>query len=48
MAALVTTLGKCEPHYIRTVKPNDAKRAGMFDTERVSHQVRYLGLLGCA
>ena len=45
MSELVMTLTKCQPRYIRTIKPNDDKRAGAFDTERVSHQVRYLGLL---
>ena len=45
MADLVAALTKCTPHYIRTIKPNDDKRAGLFDTERVTHQVRYLGLL---
>ena len=45
MGALVSTLQRCEPHYIRTIKPNDAKRSGVFDLPRVQHQVRYLGLL---
>ena len=45
MGDLVATLTKCTPHYIRTIKPNDEKRAGLFDEDRVRHQVRYLGLL---
>ena len=45
MGALVATLQRCEPHYIRTIKPNDQKRSGVFDMPRVQHQVRYLGLL---
>lgn len=45
MTDLVTTLQKCAPHYIRTVKPNDEKKAGVFDAPRMAHQVRYLGLL---
>ena len=45
MADLVTALAKASPHYIRCIKPNDEKKAGAFDVERVTHQVRYLGLL---
>lgn len=45
MAALVDTISACEPHYIRCIKPNDDKAAGKFVTERVAHQVRYLGLV---
>jgi len=42
---LVDALTKCNPHYIRTIKPNETKRPGDFDVERCTHQVRYLGLL---
>lgn len=42
---LVTTLMACQPHYIRCMKPNENKRANDFDSERMLHQVRYLGLL---
>jgi len=35
----------CEPHYIRCIKSNDRKQAGLLDAERVRDQVRYLGLL---
>ena len=45
MVDLVAALGKCAPHYIRTIKPNDEKAAGVFDRARIAHQVRYLGLL---
>ncbi|KAL1499600.1 hypothetical protein AB1Y20_011799 [Prymnesium parvum] len=45
MADLLGTLSLCQPHYIRTIKPNDEKLAGAFDDARVAHQVRYLGLL---
>jgi len=34
-----------EPSYIRCIKPNDNKRSHNFDTERVGHQVKYLGLM---
>jgi len=43
MQALINDLEKCEPHYIRTIKPNDQKRSGMYDVDLVTHQVRYLG-----
>mmetsp|Transcript_3502 Transcript_3502/g.4001 ORF Transcript_3502/g.4001 Transcript_3502/m.4001 type:complete len:1011 (-) Transcript_3502:100-3132(-) len=45
MKELIENLSKCEPHYIRCIKPNDKKRPGDFNDERVAHQVRYLGLL---
>ncbi len=45
MLALIKTLMQCEPHYIRCIKPNDDKRAGRYDSARVSHQAQYLGLL---
>lgn len=34
-----------EPSYIRCIKPNDRKQPGIFDTELVTHQVKYLGLM---
>lgn len=34
-----------EPSYIRCIKPNDKKQAGIFDRDLVSHQVKYLGLM---
>ncbi len=43
-ADLISTLMKCVPSYVRCIKPNDLKRAGEFDGERVLHQVRYLNL----
>ena len=33
------------PHYVRCIKPNEQKRAGLVNDERVHHQVRYLGLV---
>lgn len=41
---LVKTLMKCTPHYVRCIKPNETKRPGDFDKQRVLHQVQYLGL----
>jgi myosin-1 len=45
LAQLMETLLSCRPHYIRCIKPNDEKRAGHFDEQRIRHQARYLGLL---
>lgn len=45
MNDLVATLLKKEPFYVRCVKPNDIKSPQLFDDVRVTHQVRYLGLL---
>jgi myosin-1 len=42
---LITKLNACQPHYIRTIKSNDAKRAFNLNDERVRHQVRYLNLV---
>lgn len=43
MNALITTLLSCNPHYVRCIKPNDSKKAGTIDEQRIRHQVRYLG-----
>jgi len=43
--ALMQTLSACNPHYVRCIKPNDNKRAHDWDSSRVHHQVKYLGLL---
>jgi len=42
---LVDRLSKCHPHYIRCIKSNDKKLAMNFNSTRVQHQVKYLGLL---
>jgi len=42
---LMEKLLSCEPHYIRCIKPNDEKRSGVLDEQRVRHQIRYLGLV---
>jgi len=42
---LMSTLRTCNQHYIRCIKPNDAKRPNMFDQKMVFTQVTYLGLL---
>jgi len=42
---LVDTLMACTPHYVRCIKSNDVKCADQFEVDRVTHQVKYLGLL---
>lgn len=44
VAALLKTLYECQPHYIRTIKPNDQKTPLSFDETRVREQCQYLGL----
>eukprot|EP01101_Sappina_pedata_P000757 TRINITY_DN10948_c0_g1_i1.p1 TRINITY_DN10948_c0_g1~~TRINITY_DN10948_c0_g1_i1.p1 ORF type:complete len:1073 (-),score=420.88 TRINITY_DN10948_c0_g1_i1:105-3323(-) len=44
ISALVTTLSKCSPHYVRCIKPNEKKAAGLIDKEMLVHQIKYLGL----
>ena len=41
---LVTTLMKCSPSYIRTIKPNENKSPSEYDSNSVLHQIKYLGL----
>jgi myosin-1 len=41
---LVDTLSKCQPSYIRTIKPNQTKKPMDYDNQQVLHQVKYLGL----
>lgn len=41
---LVETLLKCQPSYIRTIKPNQTKRPKDYDNAQVLHQIKYLGL----
>lgn len=45
MIALVKNLTSKEPFYVRCIKPNEVKSPVVFDEERVTHQVRYLGLV---
>jgi myosin-1 len=44
-AALVDSLMRCTPHYIRCIKPNETKKSHDWDERRCKHQVQYLGLL---
>ncbi|KAI8999429.1 P-loop containing nucleoside triphosphate hydrolase protein [Gaertneriomyces semiglobifer] len=41
---LVETLMRCQPSYVRCIKPNETKRPKDWDSSRVGHQVRYLNL----
>jgi len=34
-----------EPHFIRCIKPNDARRPGYCDRTKVAQQLRYTGVL---
>ncbi|KAG7204040.1 hypothetical protein KM043_001899 [Ampulex compressa] len=45
MVALAKNLTSKEPFYVRCIKPNEVKSPVVFDEERVTHQVRYLGLV---
>ncbi|KAB7502891.1 Myosin-IA [Armadillidium nasatum] len=45
MIALTKNLASKEPYYVRCIKPNDQKTPVLFDDERVTHQVNYLGLV---
>lgn len=45
LQVLVATLSKCQPHYIRCIKPNDEKKAFTLNDQRVRHQCRYLNLV---
>jgi len=41
---LVEALTLCNPHYVRCIKPNDAKQPMVWEPKRCKHQVQYLGL----
>jgi myosin-1 len=41
---LVDTLMKCQPSYIRTIKPNENKSPSEYNVPNVLHQIKYLGL----
>lgn len=44
MVKLMDNLHQCNANYVRTIKPNDQKKAGVFTTDMVLNQVTYLGL----
>lgn len=41
---LVTNLMQCQPHYIRTIKPNQNRSPTEYDDKAILHQIKYLGL----
>jgi len=45
MNELMKLLAMKEPFYVRCIKPNERKSPVTIDTERVIHQISYLGLL---
>lgn len=45
LSNLMDTLDKTQPHYIRCIKPNDAKEEFQFNTARVVQQLRACGVL---
>ena len=36
---------KCQPHYVRTIKPNESKQPNDWEEKKVLHQIKYLGLV---
>lgn len=42
--ALVDKLMRSQPHYIRTIKPNQNRSPSEYDTKAILHQIKYLGL----
>lgn len=42
---LIDEIGQTEAHYIRCLKPNEVKRAGVFDRARMVEQLRSVGVL---
>ena len=45
VGSLMDALRACEPHYCRCIKPNDEKKPGVVQPDRIAHQVQYLGLV---
>ena len=45
MKELMFELFNCEVHFIRCIKPNELKKEGLFNSDFVLLQIRYLGLL---
>lgn len=44
LSSLMVTLNKCEPGYIRCIKPNNQKAKLKFDTRMCMEQLRYAGV----
>ena len=47
ISLLMQEISKCEPWFVRCVKPNETKAAWMYDQRVVLNQIQYLGLLDC-
>lgn len=45
LQSLLVSMSKCNPWFIRCIKPNSRKEAGVFDVSVVLEQIRYSGLL---
>jgi myosin heavy subunit len=45
LKSLMTTLTSCEPQFIRCIKPNSAKKGGVFESALCLQQIRCAGLL---
>ena len=39
------TLSKCQPFFVRCIKPNEFKEALTFDRELCTRQLRYAGMM---
>ncbi|XP_061685358.1 unconventional myosin-XV [Syngnathoides biaculeatus] len=42
---LMEKMERCHPYFVRCIKPNQHKEAAMFDTDLVSTQLRYSGIM---
>lgn len=45
LAALIDTMSKCYPYFVRCIKPNEQKKASLFEHKLVLDQLRYSGML---
>lgn len=45
LAELMIKLNSAQPHFVRTVKPNTTKEAGVFDEDMVAKQLKYCGMM---
>ena len=45
LTTLIAKLERCQPHFIRCIKPNNLQAPCMFDSAAVRRQLRYSGIL---
>jgi len=45
LGSLVAKLERCDPHFVRCIKPNETKSAGLFHSQKCMDQLRYAGML---